>query len=206
MNEKFQQKDNHFNKFDFTLHENYVEVKQKNLFKSTQYNIDYEFIGFKTIKTKKPNTGWLIASSILLFFAVFFFLMRFSPVQMEKNIDLFYFSLSLACGTIYFFLYRDTFFITQQNNNGIEFLEEKPSFEELNSFIKTLKSKRNSVLLIKYGQINKHLNYELQFTNLGHLRDLEVINLDEYQAKLQELNKIFNKQEVEIGFNIKRGQ
>ncbi|HCS62959.1 MAG TPA: hypothetical protein DIW64_02110 [Cellvibrio sp.] len=125
---------------------------------------------------------------------------------MEKNIDLFYFSLSLACGTIYFFLYRDTFFITQQNNNGIEFLEEKPSFEELNSFIKTLKSKRNSVLLIKYGQINKHLNYELQFTNLGHLRDLEVINLDEYQAKLQELNKIFNKQEVEIGFNIKRGQ
>jgi hypothetical protein len=196
------QRDRHFNRKWFTLTEQELQVKQKSLFRSDEYSVNYEDIGSKIIKSRAGKKAWLVASVVMFSLSLIIFILRVSDEEVGKGAELFYLLIGLICCFIYFISYKHSFYLTQPSNtNAIEFLADNPTKEQLDLFIKQLKSKQKEVLLEKYGQLNKNLNYETQYHNLTWLRDNNILTTEEHQEKLQQLDNLYSPSN-RIGFGL----
>lgn len=202
MENTFFQRDMHFNKKWFTLTEQGLQVKQKSLFSSNEYFLNYEDIGSKIVKSKAGRKGWLIATASLFSLSLILFIIRIAGEDIEKGAELFYLLTGSICFLVYLITYKSTFYLAQSGNtNAIEFLADKPTKEKLEWFIGQLKSKQKEVLLEKYGVLNKNLSYETQYHNLTWLRNGNVLTKNEFRDKLKQLDNLYS-QTNRIGFNI----
>ena len=202
MENTFFQRDRHFNRKWFTLTEQGMQVKQKSLFSSGEYFVDYENIGSKIIKTKAGKKGWLIATASLLSLSLLLFILRMAGEDIGRGAELFYLLIGIICFLVYFISFKSTFYLAQSGNtNAIEFLANRPTKEKLELFIEQLKSKQKEVLLEKYGNLNRNLSYETQYQNLTWLRDNNVLNKAEFGDKLTQLDKLYSSKN-RLGFEI----
>ncbi|MNK57517.1 hypothetical protein D3C87_765750 [compost metagenome] len=90
--------------------------------------------------------------------------------------------------------------INLSNNNFIKIISNSPNKNEVEVFIGKLFEIRNEYLLNNYAYINPNIGYENQFNNLIWLRKMKVLDENSYQAKIEELDKLFSLQKNKIGF------
>jgi len=202
MENTFFQKDRHFNSKWFTLTEQGLQVKQKSLFSSDEYSVNYEDIGSKIIKSKAGKKGWLIATASLFSLSLVLSILRIAGEDVGKGAELFYLLIGSICFLVYYITYKSTFYLAQSGNtNAIEFLADRPTEEKLELFIGQLKSKQKEVLLEKYVILNKNLAYETQYQNLTWLKDANILTKDEFGDKLRQLDNLYSPIN-RIGFGI----
>lgn len=89
--------------------------------------------------------------------------------------------------------------IRLQNSTYIFVNKKLPNEKKVDEFIENLFKQRNAYLKNTYFHISKHIPYETQFKNLQWLRQIEVIDGKEFDAKRHELDKIYTN-DTEIQF------
>lgn len=179
-----------------------LSVKTKTLTNSSEYFLNFEEVGTKTIKFNKGAKGWLIATVVFLILSIGMYFMEKSGADAEKDAYIFYFIVTIICAAVYVMSYQRSFLlVTNDDSNAIQFLINNPSKQEINDFLATLKSERKEYLSAKYGQLTKLISYEQQYHTLNWLNRSDVFSKDEYDAKLIELNALFAGSNSVIGFH-----
>jgi hypothetical protein len=195
------QKDILGNRKYFEISNEELLIKSSRFFKSSEVTIKLDTIGTKVIKSKTGKKGWLIAAIVLLILSITLFIGEKAGGDTDKFAFLFYFIFSIGCFIVFILSYKSSFYLAKQDNkNAIEFLNNKPSKQELETFIAELKLRRNKALLIRYGQLSKMISYEQQYNNLLWLQNNDALTIEEYNAKLAELNSLFSAPTRITGF------
>jgi hypothetical protein len=206
MNESLVQKDLRFRYKSFLITEKGLEVKQKSLLSASEYLIAYENIGIRTYKSNKGIYGLLFSSTILCMVSILLYLLRNDGEGVESSVYFFYFGLSMILLILFLITYKRNFYLVKHGNvDAIEFLQNKPSKAEVNTFIDILKATRNTFLLHKYGQINFGFTREENYRNLVWLANNEVINNVEFNNMVNKLNLEMQQQnpgKMNFDFNL----
>jgi hypothetical protein len=193
----------------YFLNENYFEiteeglsVKTRKMSSASEYFVTFDDMGTKVIKSNKGKKGWLIASMVFLILSIGLLFLAKSGGNADKDAYVVYLIFSVICIAIYLVTFKRSFYVANNDNtNAISFLVDKPSQQELNEFIATLKSERKRNLYSKYTHITKLLSYEQQYDTLNWLNKNEVLSTEEYNLKLAELNSLFSVSNPVIGFH-----
>lgn len=202
MRQTLHQKAFFFNQNWFDITNIGLSVKTKTLTNSNEFFLNFEDVGTKIVKSNKGKKGWLIATVVFLILSIGMYFMEKSGGNAEKDAYLFYFIVTIICAVVYVMTFKRSFFLaTNDNSHAIQFLIDKPSKQEIDDFIDTLKSERKEYLSAKYGQLTKLISYEQQYNTLNWLNRSEVFSKDEYDAKLIELNALFAGSNSVIGFH-----
>jgi len=202
MNESLVQKDFRFRYKSFLITENGLEVKQSSLLSSSEYLITYENVGVRTYKNNRGIYGLLFSSTILCMVSILLYLLRNDGDGVESSVYYFYFGLSVILLILFLITYKRNFYLVKHGNiDAIEFLQNKPSKAEVNTFIDTLKATRNTFLFHKYGQINFGFTREENYRNLVWLANNEVINNTEFNNMVNKLNLEMQQQPNKMSFD-----
>jgi hypothetical protein len=202
MNKSLIQKDLRFRYKSFLITENGLEVKQKGLLSSSEYLIAYENVGIRTYKSNKGIYGLLFSSTILCMVSILLYLLRNDGEGVESSVYFFYFGLSMILLILFLITYKRNFYLVKHGNvDAIEFLQNKPSKKEVNTFIDILKATRNTCLLNKYGQINFGFTREENYRNLVWLANNEVINNVEFNNMVNVLNLEMQQKPDKMNFD-----
>lgn len=206
MNESLVQKDLRFRYKSFLITHNGLEVKEKSLISSSEHLILYENIGIRTYKSNKGIYGLLFSSAMLAMISLLLYLLKNEGEDVENLTSMFYLGLSLILLIIFAATYKRNFYLVKYGNtSAIEFLQNNPSKAEVDTFIDTLKSTRNTFLLNKYSQINFSLTHEENYQNLVWLANNEVINNMEFNILADKLKEEMQHQKIQkIDFNFSK--
>ncbi|GAA0545634.1 hypothetical protein [Chitinophaga japonensis] len=181
-----------FNKKWFDITSDGLSVRSKHLLDSSEYYVRFEDVGVKIIKSKSGNIAWLIAGFFLTGIAALLFVEELEGGEVEDNAYLFYLVAAVLCALTYLFTFKRVCYLAKNDNsNAIAFLIDKPSKSELLHFIEHIKEKRKSYLVEKYGHLTTMLPYEQQYQNLLWLNNVDALTHEEYKAKVDELNNLF---------------
>lgn len=102
---------------------------------------------------------------------------------------------------IYHFVTREKVWKIKLENNTYIILNKKiPNEDAVNDFIETLFRQRNQYLRETYLFFNENMPYEPQFRNLQWLRQIGVIDTEEFNAKRKKLDALFNDYKKPIEF------
>lgn len=156
------------------------------------------------MKARSGNNIWLIIAVIGVILPIALLITRAAGGDVEGGAELLYLTIGLVSGVIYWATYKKAFFLVQPGNtNPIEFLIDKPSKDDVDQFIESLKQKRNDVLDAKYGTVNIHLPYDKNHENLTWLCTNGVISKEEFDKRISDLNLKFHRASAgKIGFEI----
>jgi hypothetical protein len=102
----------------------------------------------------------------------------------------------LAIGGVFgYFYYKSRvrkLYLSTSDGQTLFLLADIPNRDDVVSFVETVYSARNRYLLSKYSTLTKHVDYASQLNNLNWLLNNRVLSKGEYDAKVQELNSLFN--------------
>jgi hypothetical protein len=137
---------------------------------------------------------WMLHTGILGAVLGFFLLMSVTIVGISV----------LVIGAVLivaYFVTRESYWkIACQNGEFIYLYKAVPDAETVSAFIEALLEKRNAYMRTHYGQLNKGLPYEQQYSNLQWLRSIDVFSEQEFRQRENELNELFHMEERPIGF------
>lgn len=189
MKESLVQKDLRFRYKSFLITEKGLQVKHKSLLRSGEYLLAYENVGTRIYKDNRGIYGLLFSSTLLGLVSVLLYLLRNDGEGIDSSVYLFYFGISLILLILFLLTYKQNFYLVKYGNvEAIDFLQNKPSKSEVNTFIDVLKATRNTFLLNKYGQLNFNFTREENYRNLVWLANNEVINNVEFNNMVNKLN------------------
>ena len=115
-----------------------------------------------------------------------------SDSDIAPGIIIFWILVGAGLLTAYFVTRADKTYLYTTDNTAFIFYNNKPSLEEVDTFITEVINTRNEQLLLKYGMPNKNLPYASQLENLNWLLNIQAITLNDYNDKVAQLNNIFN--------------
>jgi hypothetical protein len=190
-----------FNKKTFEITNTGLSVREKTIISKRDYFVEFDNIGSKELRTKSGKAYWLIISFFAFMISLVLFVDQRHGGNVEDDAYLFYLVISLACIIIYFFTYKQSFFLLKPDNTySIEFFNNKPNKIEFENFINELIERRNKILTEKYGQIILQVTYDQNYNNQIWLLNNNVITQDEFKKIVTELDKLYKKTERIIGF------
>lgn len=201
MGKTLYQRDIFFNQKWFEIKADGLWQKSKKLYQTNEYEVKYEDLGVREIKSSTGKKGWLIAMIISFAAAILVFIIERTGGEAEENAFIPYLIFSFVSGVVYMLSYKHVIYLTNpQVTKSVELLANKPSHDELTNFISELKAVRRKYMLNKYGQLNQLQNYDNQLGTLRWLSENDVLTVDEYGAKVKELNELFNQSRPIVGF------
>lgn len=183
---------------EITIYDTKVVYQCIRFGKINQLSIPYEELtvdkGNHITQIKHINI--YVRGSVYLATISFFFrdLLYFSP-----NLYLIFIFVFLGITAFHYIICENVWKIRLQNSTYIFVNKKLPNENEVDEFIENLFKQRNIYLKDTYFHISKYIPYEPQFKNLQWLRQIEVIDSKEFDAKRQELEKMFTT-DVEFQF------
>ena len=177
-----------------------LSIVWKSLGSKDGMDIPFENILPNKFIVRKNSLFLFILSCFFYSLSVFIFYLRIDGESIGDFAELvwvFVASILLIIGIIT----RENYWrINLSNNNFIKIIKNSPNKSEVEVFIEKLFETRNEYLLNNYAYINPNIGYENQFNNLIWLRKMKVFDENSYQAKIEELDKMFSIQKNKIGF------
>jgi len=101
--------------------------------------------------------------------------------------------LPMVFGWLFFRNRHPRYHILTSTGVSIEFFVERDG-KKVENFLEELMHKRNDYLKRKYGTVTSYDGYQEQCNNLEMLLNDDIITPEEYQDKMNRLNKMFNPQ------------
>ncbi|MGE4514295.1 MAG: hypothetical protein AB7E26_10860 [Chryseobacterium sp.] len=189
------------------LHKREFEIYESKLrFKESRFGNESEiYIPFENVlgsrSSFKKTEPWFVF--IALFFALLTILCivwYFEDGDVEIEAPFIWGSISLLFLYLAYKLKENSWRIALVNNESIMMFRNNPNEEVVEGFFNNLIEKRNKYLLDNYGFLDKNLNYERQFNNLEWLRLRNVLTIEEFEKKHQQLKTLFDISSNHIGF------
>jgi hypothetical protein len=182
-----------FKKQDLDILRTSLKIEKRSLLDSSEYEIPLEHIHNKKSIQTNTNDNFLVVSFSLLVIGLLFLL--------GSNTDIS--TVALIGGTFFLALAlltrKKTITIPTYSGDKIELFFNNQNKSEVLEFSNKIIEASNAFLLNKYGKIDKALPVEGQLSNLGFLRDRDVISEEEYEGLKDLLFGRENKSSV--GFN-----
>lgn len=190
-----------FTKKNFIIKESGLHVQNKDLTSSFEVEIPFEEITARKIMTQKKSEILLLILTLLfsIIFIANFGMKVLGDPEITWGTVLILFAFPCLCGLLTYVRRIHSYFIPTINNGLLEIFYGKPTKEDAEKFINTLKLSINSYLKIKYGKIDMELPIDPQLSNLMWLRDRDIINEKEFEDLK---NQLYGKRTLNspIGF------
>lgn len=154
-------------------------------------NIDGEKVSFKS-----SNNVLLIISMGLNLLSIINLFLDFS-----KWISLLGFVIATILFVIYWLSIGDFWQVKLMDGNSILVLKDVPDVKTVDHFIDEIIKARNVYLRENFATIDENLDYESQLNNFKWLKAIKAITKEEFEAKHEELKKIYFHSDMNIGFN-----
>lgn len=154
-------------------------------------NIDGEKVSFKS----SNNVLLLVSMGLNLMSIINLFL------DFGKWISLLGFVIATILFVIYWLSIGDFWQIKLMDGNSILILKDVPEAKTVDNFIDEIIKARNVYLRENFATIDENLDYESQLNNFKWLKAINAITKEEFEAKHEELKKIFFHSDLNIGFN-----
>lgn len=154
-------------------------------------NIDGEKVSFKS----SNNVLLLVSMGLNLMSIINLFL------DFGKWISLLGFVIATILFVIYWLSIGDFWQVKLMDGNSILILKDVPDAKTVDNFIDEIIKARNVYLRENFATIDENLDYESQLNNFKWLKAINAITKEEFEAKHEELKKIFFHSDLNIGFN-----
>ena len=180
--------------FEYTLTDKSLEIYHWNFFQGSRKRKVYlDEIGhrYEIQRSALMRTNFLG----LIFLVTILSLLSLSTVFMVMNIFVvFIFTVAFV---IFLFFTKSRVILLSAKPEVLIFPCKKSNEVQRESFVKVIIHKSKNYLLWKYGQADEDLPFEKQIQNYKWLRDIEVIDDEEYLELKQNLKTIFDKKKPE---------
>ncbi|WP_333808881.1 hypothetical protein [Flavobacterium sp.] len=154
-------------------------------------NIDGEKVSFKS----SNNVLLLVSMGLNLLSIINLFL------DFGKWISLLGFVIATILFVIYWLSIGDFWQIKLMDGNSILVVKDVPDAKTVDHFIEEIIKARNVYLRENFATIDENLDYESQLNNFKWLKAIKAITKEEFEAKHNELKKIYSHSDLNIGFN-----
>ena len=154
-------------------------------------NIDGEKVSFKS----SNNVLLLVSMGLNLLSIINLFL------DFGKWISLLGFVIATILFVIYWLSIGDFWQIKLMDGNSILVVKDVPDTKTVDHFIDEIIKTRNVYLRENFATIDENLDYESQLNNFKWLKAIKAITKEEFEAKHNELKKIYFHSDLNIGFN-----
>ena len=154
-------------------------------------NIDGEKVSFKS----SNNVLLLVSMGLNLLSIINLFL------DFGKWISLLGFVIATILFVIYWLSIGDFWQIKLMDGNSILVVKDVPDTKTVDHFIDEIIKTRNVYLRENFAAIDENLDYESQLNNFKWLKAIKAITKEEFEAKHNELKKIYFHSDLNIGFN-----
>ncbi len=154
-------------------------------------NIDGEKVSFKS----SNNVLLLVSMGLNLLSIINLFL------DFGKWISLLGFVIASILFVIYWLSIGDFWQVKLMDGNSILVVKDVPDAKTVDHFIDEIIKARNSYLRENFASIDENLDYESQLNNFKWLKAIKAITKEEFEAKHEELKKIYFHSDLNIGFN-----
>jgi|GEM_PF-5443785 len=156
-----------------------------------------EHISFEEIKKERlyhvqKTYQYLVAAAI---FVLIYLLVLLDSLKNNNNAYLYNMAWGV-CGITFiflFFFHRPKYYYIKTWQGRYLKFQIKNNETEVASFVKEVMKRRNVYLKEKYSMPNTSYSYDSQFSNLLILLKEEIISEEEYNQKLEILNKLSNQ-------------
>jgi len=193
----------YFDSREFYLNDDYINVKFKNLKKTNEVGIDYDYVtGKKQRIVDGSVTTYVIFRISFILVTLSFLGVQFTDKITSTHIGIFAI-IGFTALIIYYFSRNDFLKIDVSDNEYIYMHRKIPNESEVEKFVDNLMEKRNEYLKKKHLSFDKLLPYEEQHKNLRKLVDFKVINQTEFEDEESKLKRLFgniNEPKQKIGF------
>lgn len=154
-------------------------------------NIDGEKVSFKS------------SNNVLLLVSMAFNLLSIINLFLDfgKWISLLGFVIATILFVIYWLSIGDFWQVKLMDGNSILVVKDVPDTKTVDHFINEIIKARNSYLRENFASIDENLDYESQLNNFKWLKAIKAITKEEFEAKHEELKKIYFHSDLNIGFN-----
>lgn len=154
-------------------------------------NIDGEKVSFKS----SNNVLLLVSMGLNLLSIINLFL------DFGKWISLLGFVIASILFVIYWLSIGDFWQVKLMDGNSILVVKDVPDTKTVDHFIDEIIKARNVYLRENFATIDENLDYESQLNNFKWLKAIKAITKEEFEAKHEELKKIYFHSDLNIGFN-----
>lgn len=187
---------------EFTMNDDFLNIKSKDLTSSEEINVPYEEIDVSRLVYQKQTDNIMLIITIV--FGTFFLINIFNPENYNGSgllgVAIFLFFVTAFSGIITFVKSKNITLIPTQSNGYLEVFRNKPSSQEHDGFISELSKRVNSLLKTKYGKVDTEMPPEPQLMNFAWLKERGVISEEEFNTLKY---KLIGKENTnnQIGFN-----
>ena len=101
-------------------------------------------------------------------------------------------TLTLIFACSYFLFAKRLYLLKTFRGKHIRFLVKRND-SEIAAFVEQTLTARDAYLKMKYGTPNQHLTYDSQYSNFAIMLRENIFTQTEYDARIDELNKLFNQ-------------
>jgi hypothetical protein len=154
-------------------------------------NIDGEKVSFQS----SNNLLLLVSISLTLLSIINLFL------DFGNWISIISFIIATILFVIYWFSIGNFWQVKLMDGNSILIVKDVPDAKNVDNFIDEIIRARNIYLRENFASIDENLDYESQLNNFKWLKAIKAMSKEEFEAKHEELKKIYFHSDLNIGFN-----
>jgi hypothetical protein len=154
-------------------------------------NIDGEKVSFQS----SNNLLLLVSISLTLLSIINLFL------DFGNWISMISFIIATILFVIYWFSIGNFWQVKLMDGNSVLVVKDVPDAKTVDHFIDEIIRARNIYLRENFASIDENLDYESQLNNFKWLKAIKAITKEEFEAKHEELKKIYFHSDLNIGFN-----
>ena len=177
---------------EFELKGSKLHVKTRSLGEHNEYTIDIEYLGEERFYKTYSRTGPRIVG------AVFYIIMIITGLLLEDNWAIGENIGGLILGVFLFGGLGSLAFFAQLRNElhlvggsaQVMFLLNKPSKEEMETFINEIINRSRKIQIDKYSKVDPDLPEEIQIRNLYWLKEKGLISEEKYEELKQEYRNL----------------
>ena len=154
-------------------------------------NIDGEKVSFQS----SNNLLLLVSISLTLLSIINLFL------DFGNWISIISFIIATILYMTYWFSIGNFWQVKLMDGNSVLVVKDVPDAKTVDHYIDEIIRARNIYLRENFASIDENLDYESQLNNFKWLKAIKAITKEEFEAKHEELKKIYFHSDLNIGFN-----
>ena len=170
--------------------------KVSKLGNTNEIDMPFENIDGEKVSFKSSNIILLLVSIGLNLMCIINLFLDFG-----KWISLLGFGFATILLVIYWLTIGNFWQVKLMDGNSILVVKDVPDTKTVDHFIDEIIKARNIYLRENFASIDENLDYESQLNNFKWLKAIKAMSKEEFEAKHEELKKIYFHSDLNIGFN-----
>lgn len=182
---------NFFKEKNFEIIAKGLRIKEKSLFKNTEYTVRFENITDEVENYEHKRIEWIVAAFICVSPAIVSMIFGLNKFKLHNLLNILPLMLFLTSICLFTYIYASENYVTLvcTNYTTIKFYRNKDTEKQVKNFIDILLKYRIDYMKNKYATIDTDLPYEFQLNTFLWLKNNKIIFQEEYENLKKMLSK-----------------